>query len=165
MIRFSHLNVLKWNLIALTGFTTLKSGETLEIVIAVVMYVGINCLPIFYGVLLYKKAEELKEEKTVKTIGTLYDGLRIDALPVPDRESDFNKVWNYPAVFMYRRSLFIIITVALFDYPQLQMPAHQALSIVYIGYLCKSNLFESRLRQAVEVASEFLCILTCVFMQ
>ena len=45
------------------------------------------------------------------------------------------------------------------------MPAHQVLSIVYIGYLCKENLFESRLRFAVEVASEFICILACVFMQ
>ena len=118
------MNVLKWNLIALTAFTTLKSGETLEIVIAVVMYVGINCLPIFYVWLLYTKVVVLKEEQTVKKIGTLYDGLQIHALPVADRQSDFNKVWNYPAVFMYRRSLFIVITVALFDYPQLQMPAH-----------------------------------------
>ena len=118
MIRFSLLNTLKWNLIALTAFTTLK-GEVLETVIAVLMYLVLNCLPFFYMWVLYKKKAEITEEKTLKTIGTLYDGLRIHAPSVAGRESDFTKFWHYPAVFMIRRSWFIVITVTLFDYPNL----------------------------------------------
>lgn len=158
------LNTLKWNLLTLTAFTALK-GSTTEIVFGVLLYIVLNLLPFFYLWLLYKQQAKLSEEKTIKTIGTLYDGLQIKRLPFAGHEGMINDVWFYPAVFMIRRSLFILITVVLFDYPFLQMPINQALSLAYIRYLCKWNLFESRSRFYVEVASEFIGILACVCLQ
>ena len=116
LIRFSMLNTLKWNLIALTAFTTLK-GSTVEIIFGVLLYIALNLLPFFYLWLLYKQQAKLSTEKTIKTIGTLYDGLRIEKLSAAGHEGMINDVWFYPAVFMIRRSLFILITVVFFDYP------------------------------------------------
>ena len=50
-------------------------------------------------------------------IGTLYDGKNVEA----DRK---HKVWSYPLVYFYRRTLFILGTVLLFDYPAQQMIVH-----------------------------------------
>ena len=145
----------------MVGFTKLR-GTPAEVAIAVLLYIAFNMLPFFYMWLLHKLRAELHEPKMVKKIGTLYDGLRTEALPVQDSEDQ--KVWLFPGVFMIRRSLFIIIHIALFDYPYFQMPAHQFLSFIYVHYLCHGHLFENKLRLWVEVSSEFICIVACVFL-
>ena len=124
-----------------------------------------NLLPFFYMWLLHKLRAELHKPEMVKKIGTLYDGLRIETLPVHDNEDVFEKVWLFPAVFMIRRSLFIVIHIVLFDHPYFQMPAHQFLSFFYVHYLCHGHLFENKMRLWVEVSSEFICIVACVFLQ
>ena len=58
LIRYSLLNTLKWNLVALTAFTTLK-GSTIELVIGVLLYIALNCLPFSYLWLLYKNQAKL----------------------------------------------------------------------------------------------------------
>ena len=74
--------------------------------------------------------DKLNEKKTIKRVGTLYDGLRIHSL-TNKHESPIKKiVFLHSPIFMLRRSLFIIITVVLFDYPYLQMAAHQFLSLI-----------------------------------
>ena len=116
-----------------------------------------------YGFYLYRIREKLEENE--KSCGTLYDGLRITIPTAHGQKSRPNSVWFYPIAFMLRRSMFIVITVIFFDYPMFQMPANQVLSVLYIAYLSQNNLFESKLRMSIEIASEFICLIACVFLQ
>lgn len=56
-------------------------------------------------------------------------------LPRPP-EKEYHSFWlYYQPVFMVRRSLFAIVTVALFDYPNMQMMLHQLLGMVTMAFL------------------------------
>ena len=44
-------------------------------------------------------------------------------LPRP-AEKEYYRFWLYQPVFMLRRTLFAVTTVALFDYPSMQMVIH-----------------------------------------
>ena len=158
LLRFTYLNTLKWSMLSFVAFTTLKGSDS-SVAIGVVIFIVIVALPFFFAEVLHKNKDNLNEENMKKTIGTLYDGLRVSSV------RDTKNVWWYPVVFMLRRVLFIVITVAMFDYPTLQMAAHQVLTLLYIKYLCTDNLFESKRRQRVEVASEFICMIACIFLQ
>ena len=66
---------------------------------------------------------------------------------------------------MLRRTLFIVIVVAFFDYPILQFAINQVLSVFYISFLCRENLFEDKKRRLIEVGTEFLCLMAFIILQ
>ena len=72
----------------------------------------------------------------------------------------------YPLAFFYRRTVFIIVTVFLFDRPAMQMILNQVLTmfmIIYLLYESKS-LFASRSMQIVETGSEVCFLISCLFL-
>ena len=46
-------------------------------------------------------------------------------------------------VFMIRRSLFVVVTIVMFDQPNIQMMAHNSLTLVSLVYLCHGGIYES----------------------
>ena len=70
-----------------------------------------NLVPLGFALAIYALKSRLEEEKIEKRIGSLYVGLQTQ------------KVWSHinPVVFMWRRSLFVVIAFCLLDYPGLQV--------------------------------------------
>ena len=123
LLRFSLMNSLKWNLLSFASFT-IRIGTIPDTVFGVFIFIGMLCLPFFYGWILYRAKDRLRKEKNRKKIGTLYDGLRTHTLPRLSQERIRNPVWWFPVAFMLRRTAFIMVTVLLFDYPALQFSVH-----------------------------------------
>lgn len=68
-----------------------------------------------------------------------------------------HKIWAFPIFFFYRRTLFIVVTVFLLDYPLFQMMAHYLLTMLTMVYLAyDTRLFNSRSIKCVEIGSELL---------
>ena len=65
---------------------------------------------------------------------------------------------------MVRRSTFIAVTILLFDYPNMQMVAHQFLTMATLAYLCHGDLFESQVRKWVEVFSEAMLLFSSMIL-
>ncbi len=67
----------------------------------------------------------------------------------------------HPLIFFYRRTLFIVVTVYLLDYPALQMSAHYVLTMCTVAYFgWNDRFFDDRPMKIVEIGSEFL--LDCI---
>ena len=60
---------------------------------------------------------------------------------------------------MVRRTIFVYVTVYLFDHPFAQMMFHYALTLVTVCYLASSGIYEERRRQYIEVANECMLLL------
>ena len=148
IIRYLLLNALKLNM---SGFVALKlsTGLNIDMMIAVVIIAMINFVPLKFFFILYNNHYELEDEAFVKKSGTLVLGKRVD--------DDDHKIWAFPIMFFYRRTLFIIATVYLLDYPFLQMVAHYVLTMLTLAYLAyDTRLFDSRSIKYVEIGSELL---------
>ena len=131
VIRYLLLNSLKINYSAACVFKHTDAGAWSQFV-AVLMLVGINVCPLILARILYKNNGVLEDKEKVSKIGTLYEGKNVPA----DRK---HRVWIYPLVFFFRRSLFIVGTLVLFDYPALQMVVHQLLSLAMLAYMLKDQ--------------------------
>ena len=131
VIRYLLLNSLKINYSAACVFKHTDAGAWSQFV-AVLMLVGINVCPLILARILYKNNGVLEDKEKVSKIGTLYEGKNVPA----DRK---HRVWIYPLVFFFRRSLFIVGTLVLFDYPALQMVVHQLLSVAMLAYMLKDQ--------------------------
>ena len=83
---------------------------------------------------MYKNKKKLDDPKTRNKFGELYLGLRADK----------NEIVYYQFVFLVRRSIFIAITFALFNYPGIQIQLMIALTILYIAYLGYSDIHSSK---------------------
>jgi len=108
IIRYLLLNALKLNM---SGWVAVKlnTGLNIDLMIAVGIIAMINFVPLKFFMILYNNHYELEDEAFVKKSGTLVLGKRVD--------DDDHKIWAFPIVFFYRRTLFIIVTVFLLDYP------------------------------------------------
>ena len=107
-------------------------------VTAIVLLVLIAFIPLIYTYVLYKRRSELGKEEMKSKYGSLYKGLTLASLSKQNEEEDttnYHKVWLFPLFFLVRRSAFIAITVFLFEYPALQMAAHQVITVPYMAYL------------------------------
>ena len=79
----------------------------------------------------------MKDEVTVKSIGSFYSGKNV--------HSPKHQVHLYVVAFFLRRGLFVIATVYLFDYPQMQMVVHHVLTMTFTSYLAFNNsMYASR---------------------
>ena len=80
--------------------------------------------------------------------------------------SSYYAIWLYPLLWMLRRSIFMAITIFLFDYPILQFAANYFLSMAYIAYLVHQKaLYEDGKRRFVEVFTEFMILTSTVLLQ
>ena len=113
VIRATQLGGIKINMSALLIFKLL-TDNALQMFLAVLIFVIFNLLPLYYARILYKNGAVLEKEEKKRNFGTLYDNKKID------KERN-HRVWAVPLAFFYRRTVFAIITVYLFEQPSLQM--------------------------------------------
>jgi hypothetical protein len=155
IIRYTLLNTLKLNMTAMIGL-----GATgFQLATSVSLLATMNLLPLLYTYVLIKKGDSLHTEETTKRYGTLYAGLRLNRMENPEKRQ---RVWIYTMSFMFRRSLFMVLTVFAFDYPIVQIVSHIVLTLVALCYLLNGPLFERRSQQYVEVLNEVLLLIISI---
>ena len=106
------LNSLKLNLSALVVFSAPDSNAG-NILLAVLTLITVNIAPVICCIVLWRNRDKLQEEDNQKSFGTLLAGRNT-------KESD-HRIMLYPLAFFFRRTIFIVVTVLMFDYPALQM--------------------------------------------
>ena len=105
------LSGIKFNMAALLIFRLLSHNST-QLVLAVIIFTTFNLLPIYYARVLYKNGDQLEKAEKVRNFGSLYDNKKVN------KEKKHN-VWAHPLTFFYRRTVFALITVYLFDNPSM----------------------------------------------
>ena len=123
----------------------------------------LNLLPLLFAKLLHKNKETLSSEETRAKIGTLYEGLNLEE--TKDRYPKKRQIWVHPLMFMFRRTIFIAISVLLFNYPSMQMMGHCLLTLASAIYVAQDKMYTSRARQAVELGNEMLLLLISQLIQ
>ena len=126
IIRYVFLNSIKLNFMAFIVFRP-PIGSFIDIALASVIMVLLTVVPIFFFRLLRKNRKSLTDEKLSKVFGALYQGKNI----TQDAQHEF----TYPLIFFYRRTIFIIATIFLFDFPTLQTVINTVLSFASLVYL------------------------------
>ena len=105
VLRFVLQSYLKNTIACLFAISLMKfenGGSSTNAVLSIVILVVLAIIPILAMVLLYKKRNELASDETRGRIGSLYLGIRTDSM----------HEYAYSAVFMLRRLIYAILTVA-----------------------------------------------------
>ena len=135
IIRYFVLNSLKLSICAAVALRD-QDGEDSAYVYPFMILTVINVIPVVFFLVAYCKRDKLDEEATRKSIGAIYLGKNVT--------KNDHKAHVYPMIFFWRRSLFVIVTVCLFDQPTLQMIAHYLLTMLTVtALLADSTAFDS----------------------
>ena len=141
LIRFVYLNYLKLNMGAMVGIFSAKATYK-DILPSCAVIIVLNLIPIIFAYVLHKKRLNLAEESVVKSIGTIYQGQKVDSLEKPKVKQ---RNWIYPLVFCSRRTLFIWVCTGLFYHVNMQMVVHQLLTMLTIVYyMVQKGRFDTR---------------------
>ena len=158
VIRYLLLNSLKFTYSALCVFKQADAGAG-SVFVAILLLLLVSLSPLVLSRILYKHNNELKETETENKIGTLYEGKNVES-------KRKHRAWVFPLVFFGRRLVFVVCTVALFDYPSQQMIMHQILSLVMLAYLLLDRqMFAEKTRHFVEFGTEALLLIVSTLMQ
>ena len=156
IVRYLAINALKLNISAILVFNA-ASKSIQDVVISACILAIFNGAPIVYYFALKKNKDTLSSKDTIKEIGAIYTGLNVT--------STNQRAYIYPVAFFWRRCLFALITIYLFDYPHMQMIAHHVLTVVYISILVYNPYtFETAEQKVIEVGSEGLMHFTSIFL-
>ena len=115
--------------VALVGL----NKEASQMAISIIMLIVLNLLPFLFAKVLHRNRETLVSEVSLAKYGTLYEGLNLKE--TQDTTPKKRKIWLHPLIFMFRRSLFIVLSVLLFDHPVIQMTGHCLLTLATAIYL------------------------------
>ena len=111
IIRYLFLSSLKFNMVALVAFKrTPENGY--EMLTAVLIFIGITALPVYFARLLIKHGDSLEEDENAERFGTIYSNRNVNS-------EKKHRVWIYPLSFFYRRAIFMAATVFLIDWPNM----------------------------------------------
>ena len=156
IIRYLFLNSIKLNFMAFIVFRP-PIGGFLDIVLASIIMVLIIGIPIFFLRLLRKNRKSLNDEKQSNVFGALYQGKNV----MEDAQHEF----IYPLIFFYRRTIFIIATIFLFDFPTLQTVVNTVLSFSSLVYLFSDrHQYNSKQQKVIELSTEGLYYAASLFM-
>ena len=123
------------------------NGDLVKMAPSIAILVLINGAPLAFFIVIKCNHSLLADEERKKSFGAIYNGKNVS--------KDDHRAQFYPLGFFWRRMLFIIITVYMFDYPLMQMIAHLSLTMVMMAFLVyDSQAFESKAQKYVEVGSE-----------
>mmetsp|Transcript_28884 Transcript_28884/g.38508 ORF Transcript_28884/g.38508 Transcript_28884/m.38508 type:complete len:256 (+) Transcript_28884:67-834(+) len=115
IVRYLTLNSLKLSMTAIVVQKAVEKGAG-DIASSIGLLVVLNGAPLIFYMALRRNQSTLSEPETIKSIGSIYAGKNVT--------SEGHCAWLYPMAFFWRRTLFIVITVHLFDWPYMQMLAH-----------------------------------------
>ena len=158
VIRLTFLSGIKTNITTALVFKLMRDDRA-QMIAASVLFAFNNLVPFIYARVLYKHRMELESEEKTRRFGSLYDNKNVRS----DRD---HRVWAFPLKFFYRRTAFAVITVFLFDKPDMQMIVHQFISMVTIVYLIWDNAkFKDRAIRFIEISTEVLLLFSCMVIQ
>ena len=117
-----------------------------------------------YGLILYqfaiffllyylvdRETDKLSHDYVKSRIGNLYEGLN------PYKPG----LKFYGAAFFARRTIFVALTFALFDYPVLQVMMFVCICIMYCGFMMSQDFYLKKWTKVLDLFSELLLILFC----
>lgn len=107
--------------------------------------------PIIFGVVMYANMDNLDHPSIEKKIGTMYLGVWK------------SKGWGltYSVVFLVRRTLFVILTFALYDQPGIQIQLFIYMSVLYMIYLHAQRIYAQKYILLLEAINEVVFLLAC----
>jgi hypothetical protein len=121
------------NMTAVVALVGLSQGA-LQMAISIITLIVLNLLPLLFAKVLHRNRETLDSEDTLAKYGALYEGLNTkETKGSPPKKK--RAVWLNPLICMFRRSLFILISVFLFEYPVMQMVGHCLLTLANAIYV------------------------------
>ena len=123
----------------ISSFVAVSAGSagTADIASSITILVMLNFTPLVFCATLSRNRDTLTVPSTKKQISAIYIGKNVT--------SQDQKAYLYPIAFFWRRCLYAVITVYLFQWPQMQMIAHHALTVVYVSVLVYyPNAYDSK---------------------
>ena len=148
IIRYLILNSLKLTMTALVAFKVNKDRLT-DLSSAIGIVAMLNLAPIIFYCTVRANRSKLGDEEIQKVIGAIYMGKNI--------EKANSNAGLFPMGFFWRRTLFVVVTVYLFDWPSMQMIAHQVLTVLLIiSLVADKSAFESTSQKTIEIGSELM---------
>ena len=94
----------------MTAFVAFKvTGSAADISTSVGLAIVVNLAPVVFYFAVKRNEQRLSDVDTQKVIGSIYMGKNIDKIG--------HYAGLYPMAFFWRRTLFVIITVFLFEWP------------------------------------------------
>ena len=96
---------------------------------------------------LWCNRKQLGHKEVKDKIGAMYFAL--------DPEKPY--VGTYVIVYLFRRSLFVVVTFSLYYRPGLQVPSMLYMSLLQVSYISQMRYYESVSQRRIEIANE--CIL------
>ena len=110
-----------------------------------------NFVPFCFILALYALKPRLQDHNIEKRIGSLYVGLQTD------------KVWSHLSaiVFMWRRSLFVLIAFTMLDHPGLQVQLLAVSAMANLMFVLHGVQYFERSQLCVEVINELAYLAIC----
>ena len=102
---------------------------------------------------MYANRHNLNTEVIQNKIGSMYLGVWLEG------KSKFGL--SLSVVFLIRRSIFVVLTFALFDHPGIQIQLFIASSILYIVYLNSFRIYQEDFMFKFEFVNECIFLITC----
>jgi len=109
----------------------------------------LNLCPILFYSIVARNTGNLHKDEIQSKIGTLYSGLKAKHPSV--------KFQSF--AFLVRRSLFVVITFVLFDYPGIQVQLMIYMTLLQIIYIGHQDFYETRGAKALEITNESIFVL------
>ena len=114
----------------------------------------LNLVPFIFVTALYRHRDSLEDEATREKIGSLYQTVQPTSV----------KSQSYSIVFLLRRSLFVLITFQLFDFPTVQIQLQMATILLYIAYTQFAILYDDNTTRKTEFCNEIVFLLSSYHM-
>ena len=145
------IQIATYTTIALCSWTTV-AGVSQGIAASILLLAYVSC-PIFFALVLWANFENLDKELIQNKIGSMYTHVDLE-----DRQT-YGLALNI--VFLIRRTIFVVITFALYDHPSLQILLFIWTSVLYIAYLGHSRVYQDQLTLRLEYLNEGTFLVIC----
>ena len=109
----------------------------------------LNLCPIFFFLVLWRNKVNLEKKEVKEKIGSLYLGLN----------GNKSRVSSYSTVFLLRRSIFVSITFALFQFPEVQVLLMLCMTLLYIMYIAHMYFYDLPASKTLELVNESFFVL------
>lgn len=127
MVRYVILNALKLSFTGILAIKAAYSSPDDRMILPLCILAVVNFSPLVFLIVLYLMREKLMHADSKTRFGSMFTGKN-----VKDKN---HKAHLYPMLFFWRRTLFAVATVLLFDYPIMQMYSHHLLTMLTLVLL------------------------------
>ena len=118
------------------------------------MLVVMNLMPMVFAVTLFRHRASLGLESTKQKIGSMYQTVQPkDAATL-----------CYPPIFLLRRSLFVALSFALFNYPSIQTQLQLFTIVLYLTYVSFGVIYDSPVTRNMEFFNEIVFLVSTYHM-